>query len=254
MKKTLLFAGRNAKEILRDPLSYIFCLGFPVVMLIIMSVVNESIPPEAGMDIFEIDKLAPGVGVFGLMFTMLFAALQISKDRGGSFLVRLYASPMRAGSFIGGYFLTCMLIALVQYLLCALCSLIIGQVSGVSLSIGGLLLSAAVMLIPAALFVGLGVLFGSLFSDKAAPGLCSIIISAGSMLGGIFMDVEGIGGVIYDICRVLPFYHCVKALRAAIAGEFSEMGGALLIVTLYAAIIAVAAAFAFGGKMKADLS
>ena len=87
--KIKAFASRNAKEILRDPLSYIFCLGFPVVMLVIMTIVNESIPPEAGMDIFNIDKLSPGVTVFGLTFIMLFTTILISKDRSTAFLARL---------------------------------------------------------------------------------------------------------------------------------------------------------------------
>ena len=38
--KSIVFAKRTIKEILRDPLSYIFCLGFPLVMLIIMSIVD----------------------------------------------------------------------------------------------------------------------------------------------------------------------------------------------------------------------
>lgn len=253
MKRMLLFAGRNAREILRDPLSYLFCLGFPVVMLITMTVVNESIPPEAGMDIFGIRKLAPAVGVFGLMFTMLFAALQVSKDRGGSFLVRLYASPMRSADFIGGYFLPCLLIAAAQLLFCMLCALVIGLITDTAMNFGNLLLTAAVLLLPAALFIGFGILFGSLMSDKAAPGLCSIIISLGSMLGGVFMDVEGLGGVIYQISAALPFYHCVKAGRAALMGEYEKIAEALPIVLIYAVVIVCGAAFAFGRKMKADL-
>ena len=60
MNRVLAFSGRNLKELLRDPLSYIFCLGFPLVMLVIMSIVNQSIPPEAGMTIFNIENLAGG--------------------------------------------------------------------------------------------------------------------------------------------------------------------------------------------------
>ncbi len=56
MNRVLAFSGRNLKELLRDPLSYIFCLGFPLVMLVIMSIVNQSIPPEAGMTIFNIEE------------------------------------------------------------------------------------------------------------------------------------------------------------------------------------------------------
>ena len=61
--RTLVFAGRNFRELLRDPLSYIFCLGFPVIMLIIMSIVNKSIPAEAGMTIFNIENLSSGIAV-----------------------------------------------------------------------------------------------------------------------------------------------------------------------------------------------
>ncbi len=254
MNRTLLFAGRNTREILRDPLSYLFCLGFPIVMLLIMTAVNEGIPPEAGMDIFGIQKLAPAVGVFGLMFTMLFAALQVSKDRGGSFLIRLYASPMRAADFIAGYFLPCLLIAAVQLLFCMLCALVIGAVTGTAIPVGNLPLTILVLLLPAALMIGFGILFGSLFSDKAAPGLCSIIISLGTMLGGVFMDIEGIGGVIYQISAVLPFYHCVKAGRAALMGEYEKIAEALPIILLYTVLVVCGAAFAFGRKMKADLN
>lgn len=254
MNRSALFASRNAKEILRDPLSYIFCLGFPVIMLVVMSVVNESIPPQAGMVIFRIDNLAPAIAFFGLMFTMLMAALQISKDRGSSFLIRLYASPMKAWDFIGGYFLPMMFIALAQLLVCAVCSAVIASITDVELNIGSLLLSVPVMLIPAALMTGFGMLFGSLFSEKAAPGLCSIIISVGSMLGGIFMDVDALGGVILKICKVLPFYYCVTAGRCALSGELGEMVSPLIVSAGYTIAVIVLAVLAFRRRMKADMN
>lgn len=34
-------------------------------MLVIMSIVNQSIPPEAGMTIFNIENLAGGIAMFG---------------------------------------------------------------------------------------------------------------------------------------------------------------------------------------------
>ena len=39
-----VFASRNGKELLRDPLSYLFCLGLPLMMLILMTIINGSIP------------------------------------------------------------------------------------------------------------------------------------------------------------------------------------------------------------------
>ena len=62
--KSKVFAIRTWKEIMRDPLSYIFCLGFPLVMLVIMSIIDKSIPAEAGMQVFRIRNLAPGIAYF----------------------------------------------------------------------------------------------------------------------------------------------------------------------------------------------
>ena len=94
-----VFGMRTGKEVLRDPLSYIFCLGFPIVMLLIMTLVNAAIPAEANMTLFSSIKLVPGIAGFGLTFVMLFTCLQISKDRGGSFMIRLYASPMKSAKY-----------------------------------------------------------------------------------------------------------------------------------------------------------
>ena len=89
MNRILAFSSRNIKELLRDPLSYIFCLGFPIVMLIIMTLVDQSIPPESGMTVFHINNLCGGIAMFGQTFVMLFTAITVAKDRSGSFLVRM---------------------------------------------------------------------------------------------------------------------------------------------------------------------
>ena len=130
MKKVLAFSSRNFKELLRDPLSYIFCLGFPLVMLVIMSVINKSIPPEADMTLFRIENLAGGIAVFGLSFVMLFTTLTVSKDRSGAFLVRLYATPMNSADFIAGYALPCLLLAVLQSVISFAASLVVAAVSG----------------------------------------------------------------------------------------------------------------------------
>lgn len=246
------FAKRNIKELLRDPLSYVFCLGFPVVMLLLMTVINKSIPAQANMTVFRIDNLCAGITVFGLTFLMLFAALLTSKDRTSSFLTRLFASPMTAADFIAGYYLPLIVLALVQSVITFGVSYVIAAVEGVKISIGSMLL-AIVILVPAMImFIGFGLIFGSKFSDKAAPGLCSAIISAAAILGGIWMDVDAIGGGIEAVCKVLPFYHAVEAARAAVDGDISSIGGSMLIVAVYMVISAVLSVVAFRGNMTKD--
>ena len=246
------FAERNIKELLRDPLSYVFCLGFPVVMLLLMTVINKSIPPQANMTVFRIDNLCAGITVFGLTFLMLFAALLTSKDRTSSFLTRLFASPMTAADFIAGYYLPMMLLAVVQSVITFGVSYVIAAIEGIEISIGSMLI-AIVMLIPAMImFIGFGLIFGSKFSDKAAPGLCSAIISAAAILGGIWMDVDAIGGGIETVCKALPFYHAVEAARAAVDGDISGIGGSMAVVAVYMLASVIVSVLAFKGNMRTD--
>lgn len=253
MKRTLAFSVRVAKEILRDPLSYIFCIAFPLVMLIVMTIVNDSIPPQAHMTIFRIDNLAGGIAVFGLCFIMLFTCLIVAKDRSGAFLTRLYAAPMTSGNFIAGYLCPVMILALAQILITMIAGFVVSLITGVSINFAGLLLASVALLPSAVLMAGFGLLFGSLFNDKAAPGLCSIVISLAAFLGGIWFDADGTGGIMLKICKVLPFYHSVKCARMATALSFEGFWVHFLITVAYAAVITVMAALVFKNKMRADL-
>ena len=256
MNRISAFASRNIKELLRDPLSYIFCLGFPIVMLIIMTLVDQSIPPESGMTVFHINNLCGGIAVFGQTFVMLFTAITISKDRNGSFLVRMYASPMTSADFTLGYMLTMLVIAVLQAVLTFAASLIISLIVGTELNITGLLLALVVLIPSAIMFIGLGMLFGTLFSEKSAPGLCSIIISLGSFLGSVFFDAENTGGVLLTICKCLPFFYCTKSARSAVSLDLTteQFALPLLIVCACAVVITALSMAVFSSKMKADLS
>lgn len=251
--KFIYFAKRNIIELLRDPISYIFCLAFPLIMLVVMSIVNESIPAEANMTVFQIQNLAPGIVVFSFSFTMLFTTLQISKDRSTAFLMRLYASPMKPTSYIIGYTLPMLIIALCQCLITYICAFVIAVIGGNSLSVAGLAASIPLLIPSAFMFIGLGIVFGSLFNDKAAPGISSILITMVSMLGGVFMDIDGMGGVLKDVAQVLPFYHNVKLPRLAISGNWEDVINSLCISLIYTVIVFVIAVLVFKSKMKKDI-
>lgn len=254
MKRIMSFASRNIKEILRDPLAYIFCLGFPLVMLVVMTLVNDSIPPEANMTLFNIEKLTGGMAVFGLTFIMLFTCLNISKDRSGSFLVRLYATPMKGADFILGYTLPVLALSFAQILITFAAGFVISLITGQALNICGMLTAAAALVPSAVMFICFGLLFGTLFSEKAAPGLCSVLISVASFLGGIWFDADGTGGVVLTICRALPFYHSVKTAHLLFAMETEGLGVHLLITLAYTAVVAVASVLVFRSRMRADLA
>ena len=248
--KSIVFASRNIKELTRDPLSWVFCLGFPIVMLIVMTLINESIPPEAGMTIFRIDMLAPGIAIFGLAFIMLFACLLISGDRKDAFLLRIFTSPMKSADYIIGYILPLIILSFGQFIITIIAALIIGTVNDVSLNITNMLFSVLTSIPTMIMMIGFGIIFGTLFNKNAAPGLASIIITFSGMLGGIWMDIEAMGGTLKDICEALPFYHSVKSARAAFAGEFETSLAESGIVLIWAAVVIILSIIVFKRKMR----
>ena len=236
MNRTIQFAKRNIIELSRDVLGYIFCIAFPILMLIVMSVVNESIPKEAGMHIFRIDYLSGGIIVFGQTFVMLFTAILVATDRSTSFLMRLFSSPMKSSDYTNGYILPMLLVGVIQSIVTVLASCVIAGITGTELKVAGLLLVILFSIPSALMFLSIGLIFGSLFNEKSAPGVCSVIISVGTFLGGIFFDAEGVGGPILKICKCLPFLYCTKVARSTIQMDFQweSFGKPLLIVSLTA--------------------
>ncbi|MEE1219836.1 MAG: ABC transporter permease [Ruminococcus sp.] len=251
--KTKAFSIRNIKELLRDPMSWIFSLGFPIIMLIVMTVINESIPKTpASPQVFNIDQLTPGIAVFGLTFIMQFACIQVSKDRSSAFLTRLYASPMKSIDYIAGYTIPLIIIAIVQLIVCYLSGEVIALILGTTLDIPKSLFSILILIPSILLFIGLGLIIGTLFNDKAAPGITSIFITLAALLGGIWMDVETLGGTWKSICEILPFYHSVKSARLALAGNFEDMVLPLLICSAFAVAVYILAVIIFTNKIKKD--
>ncbi|MBR1990093.1 MAG: ABC transporter permease [Firmicutes bacterium] len=244
------FAIRTVKEIVRDPLSYIFALGFPVVMLIIMTIVNESIPAEAGMDIFRLPNLAAGVVIFGFTFVMLFTTILVSKDRCSAFFDRMQASPVTGAQFLAGYVLPVIVLGVVQCVITYGAAMVIALVTGAELDIAGLALSIVLLIPVLVMFTALGVLFGCVFSEKAAPGVSSVLITVATILGGVWMDIKTVGGVLYDIASLLPFMPAVELARGAAAGTGEFQLKYLWITVIYATGAVMLAAAVFGRNMR----
>lgn len=255
MNRSFAFASRNIKELMRDPLGYIFCVGFPLVMLVIMTLVDRSIPKESGMTVFHIENLAPAVAVFGHMFVMLFTAISVATDRSGTFLMRLYATPMTAADLTAGYILPMLAVAVFQSVITFAFAFIISLILGQALSLAGILVCILTLIPSALMFIGFGLIFGVLFNEKSAPGMCSLVISLGSFLGGIWFDAEATGGVMLKMCKCLPFFYCTKSARSAMSLSFTTSGFVLpiLIVVVCAVVLTALGCFTFAKKMRADL-
>jgi ABC-2 type transport system permease protein len=240
--KMLLFAKRNFKEILRDPLNLSFLFGFPIVLLLLLSAIQANIP----VSMFEIQHLAPGIAVFGLSFMTLFSATLIAKDRQSSFMHRLYTTPMTSADFILGYTLPLVPVALLEGVACYGFALLL------KLEFQANLLLALLLLLPVALlYIGLGLLCGSVFNDKQVGGICgALLTNLSAWLSGIWFDLDLVGGVFRKIAYALPFVHAVDMERAVLAGDFAGVFPHIWWVTGYAAALLVLAVLLFLRQMK----
>ena len=240
--RMLTFAGRNTKEILRDPLTLCFGLGFPLVLILMLSAIQANIPVE----LFEIAHLTPGITVFGLAFMSLFSATIISKDRGSSLLQRLYTTPMKPIDFIMGYTLPILPIAIAQ---CAICY-IVAIFLGLDLNVNILL--SIIFIIPVAiLFIALGLLFGSILNDKQVGGICgALLTNLSAWLSGTWFDLDLVGDGFKTVAYALPFVHAVEMERAVLEGNLSGIFPHLWWVLGYAALALTAAILLFLRQMK----
>ena len=240
--RMLTFAKRNAKEILRDPITLFFGLGFPLVLILLLSAIQANVP----VSLFEIEHLTPGITVFGLSFMTLFSATIIAKDRGSSLLQRLYTTPMTPVDFILGYTLPIIPIAVAQSIVCYIVAIILG------LPVTPNILLAIAFIIPVSLlFVGMGLLFGSILNDKQVGGICgALLTNLSAWLSGTWFDLELVGGAFKKIAYALPFVHAVEMERAILAGDLGGIFPHLWWVLGYALATLLIAVGLFLRQMK----
>ena len=240
--KTWHFSIRTAKEIVRDPINLFFGLGFPIILLLLLSAIQANIP----VDLFKIEALAPGITIFGMAFMSLFSSSLLARDRETAFLQRLYTTPLSALDFVLGYTLPMLPIALCQTIACYLVAFALG------LQITVNVLLAILMIIPIALFfIALGVLFGSILNSKQVGGICgALLTNLTAWLSGVWFDLKLVGGAFETIANVFPFVHAVELERAIIAGNYAAIPSHIFWVLGYMFAIAALAIVLFLKQMK----
>ena len=242
--KTLAFASRNAKEILRDPLNLAFGIGFPLAILFLLSIIQSNVP----VSLFEIENLVPGIAVFGFSFISTFSGMLIAKDRSTSFLMRLFSSPLTEANFILGYTLLLFPFAIVQCAICFIAAFFL------ELTISVNVLIAFIVLIPTSiLFIGIGLLAGSLLTDKQVGGICgALLTNLAAWLSGAWFDLNLVGGTFKKVAYALPFVHAVDAGKSALAGNYNGIFPHLWWVIGYATVISILAVLIFSKRMNSD--
>lgn len=242
--KTLFFSGRNAKEILRDPVSLAFGVGLPVALLLIITALQKSI---SGMTntAFAIENFAPGTAMFSLAFVTMFGGMLIAGDKESSFLTRLFASPLSALNFILGYTLPLIPIGLMQIAFCFLTAFFLGLPVTVNV-----LLSAVALLPAILLFTGFGLLLGVILTNKQMGPIASILVQIVAFGSGMWFDLSLVGGIFQTVCNAMPFYHALELAKMGLSGNFTGFLPHIFWVLGYTVLVFGFAIVLFRKKMK----
>ncbi len=240
--RMMTFAKRCAKEILRDPINLGFGLGFPLVLLLLLSAIQANIP----VDLFEINTLTPGITVFGLSFMTLFSATLIAKDRESALLQRLYTTPLTGLDFIMGYMVPILPIAIGQTVICYLFAIPLGLDFNVNI------IYALIGIIPMAIFnIALGLLCGSVLGVKQVGGICgALLTNLSAWFSGVWFDLNLVGGTFKKIANALPFVHAAELEKELFKGNLEGAVLHIMPILLYSVLITVVAVFCFLRQMK----
>ena len=240
--RTLNFAKRNFKEIIRDPLSIIFAILLPLFLLFIFQQFN--IPS----DNYKLENFTPGIVVFGFSFITLFTAMLVSKDRTTSLLVRLGISPMKPIEYILGYVISIIPIIIMQNVLFFILAIILGLSFSLNI-IWAILISIIVSI----LFIAIGIIIGSLVSEKASSGISSIIVQLVCFTSGMYFPREALGDVFVKICEFLPFESCVTIIKGIMNNNIELISARnIILFCIYTIVILIISVIVFKNKMLND--
>ena len=236
----LNFAKRNFKELIRDPLSFVFAIALPMFLLFIFQMFK--IPNQ----VYQIKNFTPGIIVFGFGFITLFTCMLVSKDRSSSLLIRLGVSPMKSSDYILGYMLSLVPLIIIQNILFFTLAIILGLEFSINI-----IFTVLVSIVVGIFYIAVGVLIGSCFNEKAAPPLSSVVIQLICFTSGMYFPKEAMGKVFIVICKILPFESSLNIVRGVMNNTSIGLRS-ILTFSLYTIAIVVISSLVFNKKMVSD--
>lgn len=239
--RILTFANRNFKEIIRDPLSIIFAIILPLFLLYIFE--QFKIPNE----VYNIENFTPGIIIFSLSFITMFTASLVAKDRSTSLTTRLGVSPMKSIDYILGYSISVLPIVLIQNILFFITAILLGLNFSINI-IYTILVTIPISI----LFISLGILIGTITTEKSSSGVSSIVVQLVAFTSGMYFSTDMVGNTFSTICKILPFQSTLNITKSILNNSYNNILTSILVVIIYTIITIVLEIFLFKKKMISD--
>ncbi|HVN63273.1 MAG TPA: ABC transporter permease [Candidatus Binataceae bacterium] len=185
----------------------------------------------------------PGVIVLVLLFTAIFATIATVEDRREGFLQGVLVAPVSRTTIVLGQAMGATTLALMQ----GLVFLILAPLAGIHLSIGAILLTAAMMTIIAFALTSIGLTIAwRIESTQGFHAIMNLILIPIWMLSGAFFPITGAPGWLRWTMELNPLTYAMAALRDSLyLAEPGSAGASILPLGLSALIAIVFAAAMF---------
>jgi ABC-2 type transport system permease protein len=205
-------------------------------------------PINIGVEITQIDFIASGIIVFGLLIMIPTSGRIMLRDKESRFLYRMLTMPVKPWEFIASYSLSMLVLATVQIFF----FILMGWLFGMDI-IGSLWLAFAVFLLTAVCSIGIGMVVASLSkSENQGESLSWLFSMPLAILSGVWFSSEFMPSYMRTFADLFPFSHAVEASRAVITRGvgMEAISGDFIFLICWAAVIFIIGTILFSRTMR----
>lgn len=225
------------KLFLREPITVLFALALPLIMLFVMGGVFGN---EAEADFYRgigaMDYYVPAyIALVCASVGLISLPVHIAGNRERGVLKRYHASSISAWTVVGSSVITTVVISAVSaMILVGVASPLHDVVTpdSIPLVLGGFVLAAL-------MFAALGVLLGAVLpTARAAQGLGVLLWFVVLMLGGAGPPPEVLTGAMSTVGTLTPLRHTIRVMQDAWLGLDAGMSWAIAVLILVGCALA----------------
>jgi ABC-2 type transport system permease protein len=218
-------------------------LGMPFFFLVILGFGLDSAVSVPGVSTSYVDFIAPGIISMSILFSSMFAGVQLVIDKQIGFLKETLVAPVSRLELMFGQALGGATTAMIQGLLVFIIAMFIGlDVPG----IGGILISIVFMFLIGLSFTSVGIAFASRMEDTHGFQLIvNFVIFPVFFLSGALFPLDQVPDWLSVLTYIDPLTYGVEGIRYGMLGAsqidpyicFAALGGFLVIVLFLGAYL-----------------
>jgi len=191
-----------------------------------------------------LEFLGPGIITMSILFTAMFAGIEVIWDRQFGFLKETLVAPVSRFKTMLGRTLGGATTATLQGVVILILTFIIGfRISNPWNLIPALIF----MFLTAMLFTALGTAIASKLEDmQAFPLIINFLIMPIFFLSGALFPLDNLPSILTTITRINPLSYCIDGLRGTLTGVYNfGMGVDLLVVSVLSIIVLAIGSYVF---------